>query len=427
MCTDWGIIGHDYLGQMRDRRDLGLAKAIRFANEHSVPGLAGLSFLRSIVWALIGVDFAEKRAGAERPLSASVIAEGVEALACWHTVPAGVDQKNRIRGARKLPRISPDQLTLKRLARGRGYVSQPIRVGIGAALPGLGLVEARNSRFNSFTLSGRGKRFLKLALQGRETSAALPLLWNWLDGGSWPHGKEQEKKRNREIAYLSPVGPLPSAARAFFSELMESAGAGPDLATRRSLWRVCGTLLSDDPTLEDDELVAQVIAKMREVDSATADRLTWSADFFKLYAAAFKILDQVQFFISDAPNKTAEPSDLVKRATIRVALTNFDDQAKVLCNQPAPESMPQDLTHFLGNVIGASGEVVLGELVARDGLVLRRDGDGTLPRISLHPDLFTGHRPKQESDAEDEPVEEPTQLYRLRNLCSLCREVMQQA
>ncbi|AZL58325.1 hypothetical protein EI545_05410 [Tabrizicola piscis] len=427
MSTDWGIIGHDYLGQMRDRRDLGLAKAIRFANEHSVPGLAGLSFLRSIVWALIGVDFAEKRAGAERPLSASVIAEGVEALACWHAIPVGVNQAMRIRGARKLPRISEDQLTLKRLARGRGYVSQPVRVGIGAALPGLGLVEARNSRFNSFTLSDRGKEFLKLTLQSRKTEDALPLLWNWLDGGPWPHGEMQKRKRNREIAHLSPVDPLPSATRAFFSELMESAGEGSDLATRRSLWRVSREVLSKGPALEGDAMVAEVIGQMREANSATADRLIWSEKVFNLYAATFEVLDQIQPLISNAPLKKVNIYDLSRQSEVKDALSELNGLAKALHKLPKPDGVPQDLGVFLESVVGKRADDVLRELVARDGLILRLEEDGGVPEVVLHPDFIPGVRPKQKTDAEDEPEFKPTELYRLRNLCVLCREVMQES
>ena len=55
------IISHDCLDPPRRRRDPGLAATVRFANELSVPELAGLSFLRSLVWSLVGITFAEER------------------------------------------------------------------------------------------------------------------------------------------------------------------------------------------------------------------------------------------------------------------------------------------------------------------------------------------------------------------------------
>lgn len=45
------------------------------------PGLAGLSFLRSLVWFLGGITFAEERCKMGRPIAALVIAKRIEALA----------------------------------------------------------------------------------------------------------------------------------------------------------------------------------------------------------------------------------------------------------------------------------------------------------------------------------------------------------
>ena len=77
---DWVIIGHVSLDPPRRRRDLGLAATVRFANELSVPGLAGLSFLRSLVWSLVGTTFAEEKRRIWWPISTSVIAGGIEAI-----------------------------------------------------------------------------------------------------------------------------------------------------------------------------------------------------------------------------------------------------------------------------------------------------------------------------------------------------------
>jgi hypothetical protein len=98
-----GIIGQGNLDPPRRRQDLGLAATVRFANELSVPGLVGLSFLRSLVWYLVGITLAEKRRKMERPISASVIVKGIEALAAWHVAQEGEafarEQTGRIRGS----------------------------------------------------------------------------------------------------------------------------------------------------------------------------------------------------------------------------------------------------------------------------------------------------------------------------------------
>lgn len=421
MQADWGIIGHDHLGQMRDRRDLGLAKVIRFANEYSVPGLAGLSFLRSIVWALIGVDFAAARAVEGRPLSASVIAEGAEALACWHAIDKGLKQDPRIRGVRKLPLVNAKDLTLKRLARGRGYVSQPIRVGVGAALPALGLVEARNSRFNSFTLSERGKEFLKFAFNEKTTKDALPLLWAWLDGGTWPNDEDRQRQIGKELRRLSPTVSLPDPARKFFSDLMESAGKGTDLRTRRSLWMTCNQVLGETPKIKEDKLVAEVIARVQETDKETGDRLIWSQQFFNLYAEAFSVLDKIEPLIREAPKKSAKLADLARNQSLRVVVSTFEKSAKTLQNLPKPVDWPKDLEKFLDDVVDQSTEKVVRVLVGRDEHVLRLEDDGSAPKVALHPDFNLERR----GALEDESEFKPKQLDRLRNLCELGREVMQ--
>lgn len=424
MEADWGIIGHDHLGQMRDRRDLGLAKVIRFANEYSVPGLAGLSFLRSIVWALVGVDFAAARGEEGRPLSASVIAEGVEALACWHAI-ADLKQGPRIRGTRKLPLVHAKELTLKRLARGRGYVSQPIRVGVGAALPALGLVEARNSRFNSFTLSERGKKFLKVAFNEKTTKDALPLLWAWLDGGTWPHDENRQRQVSKELRLLSPTGQLPDGARKFFSNLMETAGEGTDLKTRRSLWMACNQLLGETPKIKEEKLVAEVIARMQETDKETADRLIWSQQFFKLYAEAFGVLDKIEPLIREASKKSAKLADIARDQGLLIVVSTFKESAKILQNLPKQCDWPGDLEDFFKDVVDGSTEDVVRALVGRDGHVLRLEDGGDATNIALHPDFIPERRGASETESEDESELKPTQLYRLRNLCALGREVMQ--
>ena len=415
MSEFWGYIGHDTLGRAQNRRDLGLGASTRFANELSVPGLAGLSFLKSLVWALIGLEFAALRSETGRPIPASTIAEGVEALAAWHVVRAGPKHPGRIRGARKLPLIGEKELTLRRLARGRGYVSQPIRVGMGGALPGLGLAEARNSRFNSFEITPKGREFLTRALGGKPAKTALPRLWDWLDAGVW-------NGRPKEISLISPDQPLNPGALAFFREMME-AGEGntrgnTGQAKRRAIWLACQAALAQDQSLEGEALVQRVLAGL---DTETRAGLAWAEDLFRLREAAFSLLAKLEDPLSVRPIPEASPNELLLLNPIQQALARLKDCAATTSAASVPEGQPADLAPFLRVLTEGDDPVILLDLVARDGVVLRLSGSDAAPLISLHPDHISARVGNGEAN-EDDPTEDGSRLFRLHNLCALCRE-----
>lgn len=424
MTYNWGIIEHDHLGRLRSRRDLDLAAVVRFANEHSVPGLAGLSFLRSIVWSLIGIEFATEKRTNGKQVSAMVMAEGVEALACWYAIDANQAVEgyaNRIRGARKLPRIKAKDLTLKRLARGRGYVSQPIRMGMGACLPRLGLVDAENSRFNSFEMNDRGKEFLKLALGNQETARALPKLGTWLDGGTW------DKKNTKQMSLISPFEPIPEEARKFFSALMTSAGDPAGLPVRRCLWRACSKLLSEKPGLEGDALVSQLTKRVQTTEPAVAARLIWADGFFSTYGAAFTVLEQVQDRLSATDTNSATIRELIGYGELLDKLNELKAKAQSLFALPLPASTPPGFEAFLHILCHGDSTSILHELISRDGTVLRLDEETRSLGVILHPDHKANTAPTGMPEAEDDPTVETSKLYRLYNLCSLCREVQEKA
>lgn len=186
MTYNWGIIEHDHLGRLRSRRDLDLAAVVCFANEHSVPGLAGLSFLRSIVWSLIRhrVRYRETYERENRfrlwlwPKGWKLLLAGMPLMPIKQSkaTPTEFAARGNCQGLRHRIYLETP------CARAR--LCQPANQdGLGAGPPRLGLVEATNSRFNNFEMNDRGKEFLKLALGNQETSRALPKLGTWLDGG----------------------------------------------------------------------------------------------------------------------------------------------------------------------------------------------------------------------------------------------------
>lgn len=422
LSESWGIIGHESLGHPRSRRDLGLAAVVRFANDYSVPGLAGLSFLRSIVWSLIGIEFAAAQRAAGKQVNPSAIAEGLEALACWHCIRDGVgdNMAYRIRGARKLQRItSVEGLRLRDLARGQGYVSQPIRMGMGACLPRLGLVTAANSRFNSYELNDRGKEFLRLTLGRDDTSKAIPMLWSWLGGTTWT-----AKKGSKELNLISPMRPLPQPLREYFSGVMETVGVEDDRAMRGALWQACRDLLASDPALDDDALAARVSAQIATRDLAKAARLNWAQEFFTAYAAAFAVLDQVQAQLLDTNGGRAGVSTLLENQILQARLNALRSVASQFKTRRGPQSPPQELAPFITETGSNTDDAtLLRDMVRRDDIVLRLEES----TISLHPDHKSASSPAEDTAPDDEPTEEPMRLYRLHNLCRLAREVMRDA
>lgn len=419
LSESWGIIRHESLGRPRSRRDLGLSAVVRFANDYSVPGLAGLSFLRSIVWSLIGIEFSTAKRAEGKPVLASSIAEGLEALACWHSIKEGVGEgmAYRVRGGRKLQRIpSAEGLRLKDLARGRGYVSQPIRMGMGACLPRLDLVAAASSRFNGYELNDRGREFLRLALGHQSTARAIPKLWAWMDGAAW-----REKGAGNELKLISPMQPLPPPLRQYFSDVMETMGTAADRAVRSRLWQTCRELLDTDAGADDDALAAQVRALVAKRDPTTADRLGWAHHFFTTHAAAFAVLDQVQAQLSDTNGGRADIPRLLEHQTLRERLEELRAAADKFTEIPPPQFPPSEFAPFLAAIRSRNDNaVLLRELVGRDDIVLRLER----ATISLHPDHKTGGSTGGNRAPEDEPPEDASHLYRLHNLCRLAREVV---
>lgn len=421
LSESWGIIEHENLGHPRSRRDLGLAAVVRFANDYAVPGLAGLSFLRSIVWSLIGIEFAAVQRAAGNQVNPSAMAEGLEALACWNSIGNGVDDDKayRIRGARKLQRIkNAKELRLTDLARGQGYVSQPIRMGMGACLPRLGLVEARSTRFNSFELNDRGRQFLLLALGRADTSKAIPKLWSWLGGASW-----KEKHGEKELKLISPMQPLPVELRQYFSGLMASVGFEEERAMRSALWQACRELLKD-ATLDDDAMTAAISIQVAKSEPAKAARLDWAQDFFATYAAAFVVLDRVQAQLSDTNGGRAGVTNLLESQTLQDRLNSLRSMARQFKARRGPQSPPSELAPFIMEICSHDDDAaLLRDLVRRDDIVLRLE-DST---VSLHPDHKADSSSAGDGAPADEPDEQPMRLYRLHNLCRLAREAMQDA
>jgi hypothetical protein len=428
MPEDWGIIGLDSLDQPRIRRDLGLAAVVRYANDYSVPGLAGLSFLRAIVWSLVGIEFAAALRSSGTPTLASEVAEAIEALASWHALKKDprLDKTTayRIRGSTKLDALKEGDLKPSRLRRGKGYVSQPIRMGMSACLPRLGLVDAANSRFNSYSLNDNGKEFLRLAIGDSDPKRALPTLWAWVEGADLSTGGGPKAVVGKDLRLISALDPIASDSGTFFSGRMLSFGTTEEeLRVRRCLWQTCQEILSTDETRDSDALALKLRERVKSRDAEVHGRLEWANDFFETFAAAISVLDQVAFQLSQTNGKDARISKLLETSDLGIGIKVFRDKVEDFARLPRPPSPPPVLADFL-RIVGRSGDIdILNELIRRDEKLLRIDGEGRTAEVSLLPNRKVSSPAEPDQTPSDEPVQDQTRLYRLSNLCKLCCEV----
>jgi len=138
-----------------------MARSTRFFNEISYPGIGGVGFVRQLRWATMGLRLAERVN--ESPMR---LAEAIEALASYLAVSrhaTDYEKSPRVRGRRKFAADSDDS-SFERLSKRANYVSQPIRMGSGAGLIGLGLATGSPARFNSLELTPDGNALADLGL-----------------------------------------------------------------------------------------------------------------------------------------------------------------------------------------------------------------------------------------------------------------------
>lgn len=175
----WGVISPVRFESSRVRLDLGLARAARYFNDLTFPGLGGVSFIRQLTWSVMGIKLRD-----DLDQSAMQLAEAIEALAAYiaiHHSNKVYDYNRRIRGQRKLGDKNHDYSYLRLKTR---YVSQPFRMGTGAALVGLGLASGSQTRFNGLELTSPGLQLAEIHLSRpiSERQTVRDWLMQWVMG-----------------------------------------------------------------------------------------------------------------------------------------------------------------------------------------------------------------------------------------------------
>ncbi|WP_418024075.1 hypothetical protein ACNKFW_05600 [Paracoccus sp. TD-10] len=216
----------------RRRLTLGLGRAVMLYNEAAVPGLGGMWFIRQAALALLGIRVAEESPHAGSKIE---VANAIEALACW----IGYQDRGwsrgdwRLRGPRKLKSLHDRGMeqTFRRLKSPSSYVTQPMRMGCVEALPGLGLVDASGSRFNSFSVNVRGQQLIDAVFgeRGRGQRYLPDYLRDWvLD--------EPVKFTGSLRGKLNPTADAGDDARMVMREALAFPGAGAERRRSALAW-----------------------------------------------------------------------------------------------------------------------------------------------------------------------------------------------
>lgn len=422
MSDMWGLLGPETLPSLRRTRGLGIAASVRRFNDLAVPGLGGVWFGKQIFLALLGVAVAEYvRAWGNSPdirkISNIEVTNAVEALACWMAYRKnGWTPDPRLRGITKLR--GWHSITFQQARQPGFYVTQPMRIATVQTLPALGLVEADNTRFNSFRCSDTGRRLIDAVTQGEvsrtategdhalwaESNATIQSLAKWvLDIG--------QRKRLPSADILSPLFPLPNTARDVLRRGLLKVG--PDAKRRQDAWTWISSLEAGG--------AASWERKPVQLSEAHWHDLQAGACFFALREAAITVLDELESHMGTMASPSLDLSDLSKDRPC-------DLEPLMLAAQQYLTVMREGRDEDKDALVFAEeccGDDIVRALVRRDGQVLQLRGEHIVPGPA-----FRGSPQRLGDDTDEEDGPQPAGVplpphisSRVRNLWLLQQDM----
>lgn len=359
---DWGLLGPEVLGSQRRMRTLELGAVVRKFNDLAVPGMGGVWFGKQLLLASLGVALAEQARTGRRQIRNIVVANAVEALACWLALRQnGWISDRRLFGRLKMQ--GKTDVSFRRVSQRGFYVTQPMRMRTGQPLLALGLVDATSERFNAFKCTETGRAFIEVACQDYRPKNRS-VLNNLL---SWMQGDDDCIKTDHSRQALSPLETLTKAAREILRENIVREPNG--IAGRRRNLLDWMEELRKRPT--------QQITWDKKPALIDADHwrdITVGGRFFVARDAAIAVLDRVEAYLG---NKTEQRLSLVSELpnVIKKAFSELRECARLFLEERY-DSSPQGLaTVFCKECGQADANAVLRNLVIRDGRVLQLFGD----------------------------------------------------
>jgi hypothetical protein len=440
----WGLLGPDALGDERRTRTLGLGRAVRSFNELAVPGLGGVWLGKHLFLATLGVQVAQGARVRRKQVTNIEVANAIEALACWYGLRSNGEPKPdpRLRGFRKL--AGREDVAFTKVRAAGFYVSQPMRMSVGQALPALGLVDAGSSRFNTFSCTPAGE-----ALIAAQTAPYNPCYFtrdvvdHLVD---WVRGEVKQPAAKVAMA-LSPLVTLSNDARAVVFERLRLGGSHE--STQETQRRHAALVWVE--SLRKKNALGFAWADLPDAigDLGHWQDLQAGALFFQTRDAALAVLDALERHIGElgnglrhalhgeVPDGVAPRLELLRHAA-RDYL-NLDQQraktADPLLLQHADAIA--DAAAFCSECVAASDSDVLRKLVERDERVLHLKGADVVPGPAF--DGGRSVRARDEADnADTDEDEEDTRStssrpaakwpdglsYRVRNLFLLNADLL---
>lgn len=372
MGMSWGLLGPEFLAKTRRIRSLGLGASLRAFNQCAVPGMGSVWFGKQLLLATLGVAVAKQAREQGAKASNIEVTNAIEALACWLAFNSNEWQGDpRLRGITKLKDSTNFQFQYVR--QHHFYVSQPMRTASVQPLPALGFVESGHTRFNAFRCTQVGEDFIKAATRDwrpRNRTVTDHLV-------QWVLGKESQIKTATLTQALSPLEALPPRAVQLLREQLHRGGSqepAEDTARRTATLAWVEALRVSDKSHTSWQQRPAHITEVHWHD------LHAGAQLFLTREAAIALLNQMEAHLDNLSGKPVLPLRNLPHA-FDVAIEKLRTHAQAFM---ALQAMPlgyrdEEAQRFCDQCICGPDANVLRELVLRDGLGLRLEGDNIKP------------------------------------------------
>jgi hypothetical protein len=406
----WGLLGPEQLASTRRTRTLGIAASIRRLNELAVPGIGNLWYAKQLVLPVLGLVVAESARQAGSKASNTEVTNAIEALACCIAYRHnGWVRDDRLRGRTKLQHRMGDRsadATWQTFRKKGFYVSQPMRMAAVQAVSDLGLVNPGTQRFNAHQVSEQGRHLVSLAVD----EGVLKWLTQWVRGQkdiplrSAAPGQALASLQEA----LSPLEPLPDAARSQLQSWLECGTANERDSRRSAIW----LWLVGDPQGRRD-----LDHRPTFFDADHWDDLRTGQRFFRLRDQALEVLDEIEAALGPEAKRLT-----LTQAAARVApsLERLNDLAQQTRDATGRLDDLAEARSFVQDCTAPDRTERLRRLIARDGQILRCVGDVIRPAGPA----FEGQGKPQGQDEDDADTPDvagdlvlPSNLsHRVRNL-----------
>lgn len=396
--VNWGLLGPEILVSERRTRTLGVGAAVRTFNDLAVPSIGGVQYSKSIFLACLGIFVAEK----SRELGALVnniqVTNAIEALAsCLSYETNGWQSDPRLQGNTKLR--DKNDLSFKIVSQHNFYVTQPMRMATVQTLPGLGLVESKGERFNSYCLSSHGEDLVLAGCEGFkcQRNEIVDFLVKWVSGDL-----NIPELPNRKGLYqaISPLTDLAKSAKGIIKERLVSGNDDKAMRRRNALAWV--EIIADTPCVNWNPPTEITKEHFQDIQSG--------AFFFLLRDRVMDLLDVIETDVANAKSGKLITSEVFSTNVIKSLFMVKSAADKFISAQhdPSPERLA---TVLAKECLQSTDQQIISSLVERDNIVLKlRD------KMILKGPAFGGVQSVSEEGFQEEGLFPAGVSYRLWNL-----------